>query len=77
MKTYSNDPQDWTVEDACAEEFDQLDWKDLVPDMIKYFHNNDYALDSFKEWWVAQRINEVEHEQDDYLADQAWDEYNS
>jgi hypothetical protein len=66
MKTYSNDPQDWTVEDACIEEFDHLDWKDLVPDMIKYFHNNEYALDSFKEWWVEQRIKEIENEPKDY-----------
>ena len=66
MKTYSNDPQDWTLEDACFEEFNQLDWQDLVPSMIVYFHNNDYALDSFKEWWVERRINEIENEPTDY-----------
>jgi hypothetical protein len=56
MKVYSNDPQDWTLEDAYSQEFDDFDWQDLVPDMIKYFHNSDYALDSFKEWWVEQSI---------------------
>jgi hypothetical protein len=66
MKTYSNDPQDYTLEDACIEEFNNKDWLELVADMIHYFGNNEYALDSFKEWWVEQRIKEIENEPKDY-----------
>ena len=65
MKVYSNDPQDWTLEDAYSQEFDDFDWQDLVPDMIKYFHNSDYALDSFKEWWVEEKIKDHPHKEFD------------
>lgn len=77
MKTYSNDPQDWTLEDAYSQEFDDCDWKDLVPDMIKYFHNNDYALDSFKEWWIESKIDESGSDEDDHIADMAWHDYQN
>jgi hypothetical protein len=56
MKVYSNDPQDWTLEDAYSQEFDCAEWNDLVPDMIEYFKFDKYAIDSFKEWWVEQQI---------------------
>ena len=56
MKVYSNDPQDWTLEDSYSQEFDWADWDDLVPDMIEYFKFDKYAIDSFKEWWVEQQI---------------------
>ena len=56
MKVYSNDPQDWTLEDSYSQEFDWADWNDLVPDMIEYFKFDKYAIDSFKEWWVEQQI---------------------
>jgi hypothetical protein len=66
MKIYSNDPQDWTVEDACIEEFDDKSWESLYESMRCYFEFNQYALDSFKEWWVEQRIKEIENEPKDY-----------
>jgi hypothetical protein len=33
--------------------------------MIKYFHNSDYALDSFKEWWVEEKIKDHPHKEFD------------
>jgi len=73
MKTYSKDPQDYTLEDVYSQEFDDCDWKDLVPSMIVYFHNNDQALDSFKEWWIEKQIENRQADNDAYLAEQAWD----
>ena len=66
MKTYSNDPQDYTLEDACADEFDNKPWNDLLADIIVYFDSSEHALDSFKEWWVEQRIEEIKNEPKDY-----------
>ena len=77
MKTYLNDPQNYTLEDGCVEEFDDKSWESLYESMRCYFEFNQYALDSFKEWWVEQRIKEVQNELDGYLADQAWDELTS
>ena len=58
MKTYSNDPQDYTLEDAYSDEFDDASWKDLFDSMIAYFNFDDQALDSFKSWWIEQKIKD-------------------
>ena len=58
MKVYSNDPQDWTLEDAYSQEFDWAALTDLFPDIIKYFETREYALDSLKEWWVEEKIKD-------------------
>jgi hypothetical protein len=58
MKTYSNDPQDWTLEDAYSQEFDDTKWNDLFEDITNYFTYREYALESFKEWWIEQKIKE-------------------
>lgn len=65
MKVYSNDPQDWTLEDAYSQEFDWADWNDLVPDMIEYFKFDRYAIDYFKEWWVEQQIKNHKYKEFD------------
>ena len=65
MKTYSNDPQDYTLEDAYSDQFDDCDWQLLVPDMIEYFKFNQYAIDSFKEWWVEQQIKNHKYKEFD------------
>lgn len=58
MKIYSNDPQEYTLEDVYSEEFDSTELKDLVEDMIEYFSNDKRALDLFGTWWVGQKIEE-------------------
>ena len=77
MKVYSNDPQDWTLEDAYSEEFDDTELKDLVADMIEYFNEDKYAIDSFKEWWIEKKIKEDGSDEDDHIADMAWHDYQN
>jgi hypothetical protein len=77
MSTRWDSPEDYTLEDSYAEKFDDKDWKDLVPDMIVYFEMKPHELDSFKEWWVEREVCNHDKDNDDYLADQAWADYNS
>lgn len=62
--------------DGYSEKFDDCDWQLLVPDMIEYFKFNQYAIDSFKEWWVEQQVKNHTSGNDDYLSDQAWNDFN-
>lgn len=75
MKTYSNDPQDYTLEDACSDKFDDMRWSELTESMIEYFKFNPHALDSFKEWWIEQEIKHANDDEDDHIADMAWHDY--
>lgn len=78
MKTYSNDPQDYTLEDMFSDKFDDIsDWNELVPDMIEYFKWNQQGLELFKEWWIEQEIKNHGSDEDDYIADLAWHEYQT
>jgi len=75
MKIYSNDPQDWTLEDMLFEKFNDTQLKDLVADMIDYFNEDKYAIDSFREWWIEREINNHGSDEDDHIADMAWHDY--
>jgi hypothetical protein len=84
MKTYSNDPQDYTLEDAYSEEFDGMSFQNLLDDMVAYLKEDgqaldsfEQALDSFKEWWIEKKIKEHGSDEDDYIADMAWHDYQN
>lgn len=77
MKIYSNDPQDYTLEDMLFEKFNDTQLKDLVADMIEYFNEDKYAIDSFREWWIEREINNHGSDEDDYIADMAWHDYQN
>lgn len=77
MKIYSNDPQDYTLEDYYFDKFNDTSLSDMTTDMIFYFMNNKYALDSFREWWIEREIRNCDDDADDYLNDQAWGDYNT
>lgn len=77
MKTYSNDPQDYTLEDELFEKFNDTQLKDLVADMIEYFNEDKYAIDSFREWWIEREIKHANDDEDDYHSDMAWHDYQN
>lgn len=59
-----------------VDKFNDCDWQLLVPDMIVYFNNNQHALDSFREWWADRELANHDSDHDDYLAEQAWHDFN-
>lgn len=77
MKTYSNDPQDYTLEDMLFEKFNDTQLKDLVADMIEYFNEDKYAIDSFRDWWLEREIKNHGSDEDDHIADMAWHDYQN
>lgn len=77
MKIYSNDPQDYTLEDYFFDKFNDTSLSDLTDDMIVYFMNNRHAVNSFREWWIGREIRNRNDDADDYLNDQAWGDYNT
>lgn len=77
MKTYSNDPQDYTLEDYYFDKFNDTSLSDLTDDMIVYFMKDSHALDSFRDWWIEREIRNRDDDADDYLNDQAWGDYNT
>jgi hypothetical protein len=77
MSTRWDSPEDYNIEDMYAEKFDDMDWKDLVKDMIAYFEMKPYELDSFKEWWIHREVCNHDKDHDSYLSDKAWADYSS
>jgi hypothetical protein len=62
--------------DSYADKFDTMRWTQMYEDLRTYMENNDQALESFKEWWVERQVKYHSQGNDDYLSDQAWNDFN-
>jgi hypothetical protein len=58
MKSYSNDPQDYTLEDYYSDAFDSVGMEARSSDLQDYFNMFPQAFDLYRDWSIARAVAE-------------------